>query len=184
MWAHNQLLWLGLQILPQITQKMQSNLYLKLKLDSCTILRHQAYGYRWAKSTFIAKPVKLWRCTAGPVEPVRGINKDVCGSKLLSMTALAYPVNFIHFWLKDTMLLSVSCERYNPPLATSPLICAISDVCVFVCVLCLCVLCVCVCVCVRVCVCVHACVCACAFVCAVVLQGICLFTYTLLSHIN
>ena len=29
-------------------------------------------------------------CTTGHVEPVNGINKDVCGAKLQPMTVLAY----------------------------------------------------------------------------------------------
>ena len=37
--------------------------------------------------------VKPQRCTTGPVEPLNGINKDVCGAKLQPTTVLAYPVD-------------------------------------------------------------------------------------------
>ena len=43
--------------------------------------------------TFL-QPVKPWRCTTGPVEPVNGINKDVCGTKL-QPTQLSWPILWI-----------------------------------------------------------------------------------------
>ena len=41
----------------------------------------------------IFEPIKPCRCTTGPVEPVNGINKDVCGAKLQPMTVSAFPVD-------------------------------------------------------------------------------------------
>ena len=40
------------------------------------------------------EPVKPWRCTAGPVEPVNDIDKDVCSAKLQPTTVSAYPVDW------------------------------------------------------------------------------------------
>ena len=41
----------------------------------------------------ISNPVKPPRCTTGPVRPVKGINKDVSGARLVPMTVLTYPVD-------------------------------------------------------------------------------------------
>ena len=44
-------------------------------------------------------------------EPVKGLDKDVCGAKLLLTTVFAYPVNCVTLFLspiEDTALLSVS----------------------------------------------------------------------------
>ena len=62
--------------------------------------------HRW----LFANLVKLLRCTKEPVEPVNSINKDLCGTKLLPMTVMAYLVNcacFCHIH-KDTASLCVS----------------------------------------------------------------------------
>ena len=40
-----------------------------------------------------ADPVKPQRCTTEPVRPLDGINKDVCGAKLLLTTTSVYPVD-------------------------------------------------------------------------------------------
>ena len=40
------------------------------------------------------EPVKPSRCTTGPVEPLDGINKGVCGTKLYPTTVSACPVDW------------------------------------------------------------------------------------------
>ena len=40
--------------------------------------------YKW----LFTYPVKLWRWTTGPVEPLNGIINDMSGAKLLSMTQM------------------------------------------------------------------------------------------------
>ena len=70
---------------------------LTLKLHSRNIQAHKAYVYRWpsllSQTTFF-DPVKPWRCTTGPVEPVNGINKDLCCTELLPTTVLEYSVDY------------------------------------------------------------------------------------------
>ena len=50
----------------------------------------------------------MW--VTGPVEPVNGINKDVCGPKLLPITVSAYPVIVCLFLLliRDTCTTSTT----------------------------------------------------------------------------
>ena len=69
-----------------------------------------------------ADPVKPWRCIAGLVEPVGGINKDVCGARLLPVTVSAYAANYNHFChlIKTQHCCLCPCERYNPPPTTHP----------------------------------------------------------------
>ena len=62
----------------------------------------QDYFHSW----LLVNPVKLWRYTRGIVESVSGINKDVCGSKLLSMTTSAYAM--IIYLNENATLLLVS----------------------------------------------------------------------------
>ena len=44
-----------------------------------------------------ANPVTPCWCTTGHLEPLRGINKDACGAKLLPTTVSAYPVGCVCF---------------------------------------------------------------------------------------
>ena len=70
-----------------------------------------------------ADPVKPSRCNTVPVKPVSGINKDVCGAKLLPTTASAHPVDcvcFCHLLKTDHCCLCQN-ERYNPTPAAHPL---------------------------------------------------------------
>ena len=55
----------------------------------------------------LLEPVKPRRCTTGPVEPVNGINKDVCGAKLQPTSVSAYPVLLVPL-TGHKVLLSVS----------------------------------------------------------------------------
>ena len=61
------------------------------------------------------------RCNYGAYGPVNGINKDICGAKLLLTTISAYPVDYVCFCdlLKALHCLS-SNERYNLPPAGHP----------------------------------------------------------------
>ena len=81
---------------------------LKLKLHSSTVQAHQAYGYGWASllsQMAFLEPVKPWWCTTGPMEPVNGINKDVCGAKLhqrLSQPILWIETICVTYWTHST----------------------------------------------------------------------------------
>ena len=56
------------------------------------------------------------------MEPVGGINKDMCGAKLLQTTVSAYAVNCICFFhlLKTQHCSLCPCGMYNLPLAAHP----------------------------------------------------------------
>ena len=96
-----------------------------LKLHTCTILRHQAYGYRWL-SLFLQpafhQPCQTTKCTTGPVEPMGDINKDVCGAKLLPTSILACAVNCSRFCylMKTQQCCLCPCGKYNLPPAAHP----------------------------------------------------------------
>ena len=65
--------------------------------------------------SLFADPVKQQRCTTGPVRPLDGINKDVCGAKLHPMAVFAYPVD-CDCWchLLDTHCCCMSPGGTNP----------------------------------------------------------------------
>ena len=84
----------------------------------------------------ITDPIKPQRCTKEPVWPLDGINKDVCGTKLLLTTTSVYPVDCVCICplLKTQYHCLCPNGRCNPPLATPtplppthPLIHAIPD---------------------------------------------------------
>ena len=78
-----------------IAQDLKSDL-----LNLATFFHYQTYGYRWPSVlslTACANPVKPWRCNTGYVEPVNGIIKDASSAKLLPMTLLTYPVDWVCF---------------------------------------------------------------------------------------
>ena len=59
------------------------------------------------------EPIKPWRYTTGHVEPMNGINKDVCGAKLQPMTVLACPVNWdclCHLFWTHSITVCVLCS--------------------------------------------------------------------------
>ena len=60
---------------------------------------------------------------AGPVELLGGINKDMCGPKLLPTTVLACGVNFIHFCdlVKNNTAVCVLVEGTTHLLTAYPL---------------------------------------------------------------
>ena len=72
--------------------------------------------------TAFASPVKPCRCITRPVEPMNGINKDMCGAELLPTTVSAYPEGCVCFCdlLKSQHCCLSSNARYNPPPATHP----------------------------------------------------------------
>ena len=98
---------------------------LTLKLHSPTVRAHQTHGGRYpsllSKRAFL-EPVTPWTCITGPLEPLDGTNKDVCGAKLSPTTVSAYPVDcgcLCH--LLDTLYCCVSLNgRVNPPSASQP----------------------------------------------------------------
>ena len=59
---------------------------------------------------YFSDHVKTWKCTTEPVEPVNGINKDVCGAKLLlnDCPGLSCGLSLCHLATEYTTLLSVS----------------------------------------------------------------------------
>ena len=64
-------------------------------------INSQVYFHRW----LFADPVKPWRQITGPMEPVNGSNKDMCGAKLLKTTVSAYPVGYVcsvTYWRHST----------------------------------------------------------------------------------
>ena len=87
-----------------------------------------------------ANPVKQQRYTTEPVEPLDGINTDVCGAKLRPTAVLAYSVD-CDCWchLLDTHCCCMSpngtlnlnlpsASHPPPPSPTHPLICVIHDI--------------------------------------------------------
>ena len=62
-------------------------------------------------------------CITGLVEPLRSFNKGACGTKLLPMIVLAYPVDCVCFChLLNTQHCCLCPNgRYNPPPSSHPL---------------------------------------------------------------
>ena len=84
-----------------------------------------------------ADPVKPQRCTAEPVRPLDGINKDVGGTKLLLTTTAVYPVDCAcicpllktqHHCLCPNGRCNPPSTSHPPPPPPHPLIRAISDI--------------------------------------------------------
>ena len=86
----------------------------------------QVCFHRWLFSDL----VKPGRCTTAPVESVNGINKDMCGAKLLPMIISAYPVDcvcFYHLLMTQHSCLCPGHLRLSTLPTTYPLICATHD---------------------------------------------------------
>ena len=64
-----------------------SNKYMAIDSQVCL--------HRW----LFIDPVKPPWCTTGSGKPVNGINKEVSGTRLLPMTVLTYPVDWVSFAL-------------------------------------------------------------------------------------
>ena len=77
-----------------------------------------------------ADPVKHWRCTIGPVVPLGGTNRDVCGAKLLPTSLSACQVSHVcsYHLLNTQHCCQCPSGRFNPPPAAHPLIRAIRDI--------------------------------------------------------
>ena len=66
------------------------------------------------------KPVKPRRCTPRPVEPLNGINKDVCGAKLQPTTVSAYPSDHLCHLVNTQYCCLCLSGSLNPPPAAHP----------------------------------------------------------------
>ena len=99
----------------------------------------QVCFHRW----LFIDPVKPPWCTTGSGKPVNGINKEVSGARLLPMTVLTYPVDWVSFalyWRHSTavcvLMKGITClwlptNPHNPPyppFACQPLIHAFHDI--------------------------------------------------------
>ena len=122
--VYYQQFWLDLQKLSLSEQEMKSNLLLIIKLYTLSLpinTKHiaidgQVCFHWWLIANFVKPP---W-CTTGSVGLVNGINKDLTGAKLLSMTVstcAVYWVPVCHF-LKTQHCYLCPYGRFNPPLAT------------------------------------------------------------------
>ena len=134
--------------LSQITQELKSNSLLNIKPTFLCYLNHQTHGYtvdgqvcfhRW----LFIDPIKPWKCTTGPMEPVNGINKDVSGPdccKQLSRPILWIKTVSVTYWrysiavcvlLEGIIHLQLPTYLHHPPNPLPPaslLICTMHDI--------------------------------------------------------
>ena len=91
-------MWLDLQKHPKSHKNWNPIYCWKLKIQSFTTqntkhINGQVYFHRW----LFANPVKQPRCTTRCVEPMNDVNKDMSSARLLPMTVLTYPVDWVCF---------------------------------------------------------------------------------------
>ena len=119
-------MWLDLQKTPLMAQELKSKFIADYKTYTLALPRNSKHictylaidGQVCFYRRLIVDPIKSPRWITGSVGTVNGINRDVSGARLLSMTALTYPVDWVYFChlLKTQHCCLCPNERYNPPL--------------------------------------------------------------------